>query len=138
MTTPILRKEVEAAVQSLKKGKSAGVDTIPEELVQAGREDAITVLTTICNKTCQTGKWPIMWTQSLIIALPKKGNLQQCQKYRTISLISHPSKVMLKITLNRLKPQAENIIAGEQAGFRAGRSTTEEVFNLRIICEKYL
>ena len=53
-------------------------------------------------------------------------------------LISHPSKVVLKIILNRLKPQAEKIIAEEQAGFRAGRSTTEQIFNLRILCEKYL
>ena len=101
-------------------------------------EDVITALTTICNKIWQTGEWPTSWTQSLVITLPKKGNLQQCQNYRTISLISHPSKVMLKIILNRLKPQAEKIIAEEQAGFRAGRSTTEQIFNLRILCEKYL
>ena len=93
---------------------------------------------TICNKIWQTREWPILWTQSLVITLPKKGNLQQCQNYQTISLISHPSKVMLKIILNRLKPQAEKIIAEEQAGFRAGRSTTEQIFNLRILCEKYL
>ena len=74
---------------------------------------------------------------TLVITLPKKGNLQQCRNYRTISLISHPSKVMLKIMLNRLKPQAEKIIVEEQAGFRAGRSTTEQIFNLRILCEKY-
>ena len=53
---PILRREVEAAVQSLKKGKSAGVDNIPEELVQTGGEDVITALTTICNKIWQTGE----------------------------------------------------------------------------------
>ena len=70
-------------------------------------------------------------------SLPKKGNLQKYQNYRTISLISHPSKVMLKIILNGLKPQAE-ITAEEQAGFRAGRSTTELIFNLRILCEKYV
>ena len=74
----------------------------------------------------------------MIITLPKKGNLQICNNYRTISLFSHPSKVMLKVLLNRLKPQAEEIIAEEQAGFRTGRSTTEQIFNLRIICEKYL
>ena len=85
----------------------------------------------------QTGEWPTPWTQSLVITLPKKGNLQQCQNYRTISLISYPSKVMLKIMLNRLKPLAEKIIAEEQAGFRAQRSTTEQIFNLRILCEKY-
>ena len=117
---PILRKEVEAAVQSLKKGKSAGVDNIPAELVQAGGENVITALTTICNRIWQMGEWPTPWTQSLVITLPKKDNLQQYQNYRTLNLISHPSKVMLKIILNRLKPQAEKIIAEEQAGFRAG------------------
>ena len=126
------------AVASLKKGKSAGVDNIPAELVQAGGETMINVLTEICNRIWRTGEWPTPWTQSLIITLPKKGNLQLCQNYRTISLISHSSKVMLKVILNRLKPQAEEIIAEEQAGFRAGRSTTEQIFNLRILCEKYL
>ena len=122
----------------MKKGKSAEIDNIQAELGQAGREDVITALTTICHKTWQTGEWPTQWTQSLVITLPKKGNLQQCQNYRTISPISHPSKVMLQIILNRLKPQAEKIIAEEHAGFRAGRSTTEQIFNLRILCEKYL
>ena len=79
-----------------------------------------------------------MDSESLIITLPKKGNLQLCQNYRTISLISHSSEVMLKVILKRLKPQAEEIIAEEQAGFRARRSTTEQILNLRILCEKYL
>ena len=131
---PIYRKEVEAAVQSVKKWKSAGVDNIQADLVKAGGEDVITALTTICNKIWQTGKWPTPWIQALVITLPKKGNLQQCQNYRTISLISHPSKVMLKSILNRLKPQAEKIIAEKQAGLRTGKSTTEQIFNLRILC----
>ena len=122
---PILREEVEAAVKTSKKGKSAGVDNIPAEMVQAGGEDMISVLLIICSKIWQTGEWPTQWTQSLLITLPKKGNLQLCQNYRIISLINHPSKVMLKILLNRLKPEAEKIIAEEQAGFRPGRSTTE-------------
>ena len=122
----------------MKKGKSAGVDNIPSELVQAGGEDAITTVMTFCNKIWQTGEWPTPWTQSLVITLPKKGNLQQRQNYQTTSLISHPSKVMLKIILNRLKPQAEKIIAEELGGFRAERSITEQIFNLRILCEKYL
>ena len=108
----------------MKKGKSVGVDNIPAELVQAGGEDVITANTTICNMIWLTGQWPTIWTQSLVITLSKKGNLQQCQDYRAISLISNPSKVVLKIILNRLKPQAEKVIAEEQAGFRAGRSTT--------------
>ena len=73
---PIFRKEVEAAVQSLKKGKSAGADNIPAELVQARGEDVITALTTIYDKIWQTGEWPPPWTQSSVITLPKKGNMQ--------------------------------------------------------------
>ena len=130
---PILG-EVEAAVKALKMGKSAGVDNIPAELVQTGGEAMIDILTAICNKIWKTGEWPTTWTQSLIITLPKKGSFQLCQNYKTISLISHPSKVIL----NRLQPQAEEIIAEEQAGFRARRITTEQIFNLRILCEKYL
>ena len=98
----------------------------------------IDILTAICNKIWKTGEWPTAWTQYLVITLPKKGNLQLCHNYRTISLISHPSKVMLKIILNRHQPQAKEIIAEEQAGSRTGRSTTEQIFNLRILCEKYL
>ena len=111
---------------------------MPAELVQAGGETMIDVLTEICNRIWRTGERPTSCTPSLIITLPKKGNLQLCQNYRTISLISHSSKVVLKVILNRLKPQAGEIIAEEQAGFRAGRSTTEQIFNLRILCEKYL
>ena len=98
---------------------------------------------TICNKIWQTGKWPTLWTQSLVTTLSKKCNLQQCQNYRAISLISHPSKVMLteyisvvmlKIILNRLKLQAEKTIAEEQTG----RSTTEQILIFRVLFEKYL
>ena len=85
----ILREEAEIAVASLKKEKSAGVDNILAELVQAGGETMIDVLTEICNRIWRAGEWPTPWTQSLIITLPKKGNLQLCQNYRTISLISH-------------------------------------------------
>ncbi|GFN74780.1 endonuclease-reverse transcriptase [Plakobranchus ocellatus] len=107
-------------------------------MVQAGGEATIDMLFLICNKIWQTGVWPKPWTQSLVITLPKKENLKLCQNYRTISLISHPSKVMLKVILNRLKPEAEKIIAEEQAGFRPGRSTVEQICNVRILMEKYL
>ena len=74
----------------------------------------------------------------MVITLFKKGNLRQCQNYRTIILISHPSKVILKIMLSRLKPQAVKIIAKEQAGFRTATSITEQIFNLKIFCDKNL
>ena len=134
----ILREEVEAAVKLLKKGKSAGVDNIPAELLQQGREAMVNALPIICNNIWRTGEWRTPWTQSLVITLPKNGNLQQCQNYRIISLISHPSKVMLKIILNRLKPEAEKINVEEQTVFRPGCSTTEQIFNLIMLCERYL
>ena len=135
---PVHREEVEELVEFLKKGKAPGIDNIPAELVHAGGKVMIDTLHVICQKIWETGLWPTQWTQSLMITISKKGNLQQCNNYRTISLICHPSKVMLRIILNRLRPQAEEIIAEEQAGFRTGRSTTKQIFNLRILCESYL
>ena len=135
---PILREEVEAAVKSLEKRKSPGIDNTPGELVQAGGDAVISAFHKICNKIWQTGQWPIPWTQSRIITLPKKGNLQNLKNYRTVSLICYPSKVLLKVLLNRLKPQAESTIAEEPAGVRSGRSTIEQIFSLRILCERCL
>ena len=83
---PILRKDVEPDVQLSKKGKSAGVDNIPAELVQADGEDVITALTTICNTIWQTGEWPTPWTQSLVITLSKKDKLRQCQDLSLIHI----------------------------------------------------
>ena len=119
-----LREEVEIAVASLEKGKSAGVDNILAELIQPCGETIIDVLTEISNRIKSPGELPTSWTQSLIITLPKKPS-----SARTISLISHSSKVMRKDILNRLKPEAEEMLAEEQARFRAGRSTTKQIFN---------
>ena len=134
MITPSFAKTWRLRYNHWKKGKSVGVDNIPAEPVRAGGEAVITALTTICNKIWQTGEWSTPWTQSLIITLPIKGSPQQCQNQWTISLISHLSKVMLEIILSRLKPQAEKIIAEAKAGFRAGKSTTEPIFNTKILC----
>ena len=82
---PILREEVEIALASLKRGKSAGVDNIPAELVQAGEETINDVLTEICNLIWKTGERPTPWTQLPIITLPKRGNfaaLPELQNYQ--------------------------------------------------------
>ena len=72
----------------------------------------------------------------LEIFLPKKSNLMQCQNYHSIRLISHPSKMMLRLMLSRLKTKAEELLA--EAGFRPGRSTAVQIFNSRVIIEKHL
>ena len=132
-----MESEVEAAIQALKMGKSAGIDNIPAELIKDGGHIVIQILLDICNKIWETGIWPSDWTKSMIISLHKKGSKHKCENYRTISLISHSSKIMLKIILNRLKHYTEEFISEEQAGFRTGRSTSEQIFNLRVISEKY-
>ena len=104
---PILRKGLEVAVHSLKKGKSTGVDNIPAQMVQVDGEDVIIALTA--------------WTQSLVITLSKKGNPQQCHNNRIISHISHQNKVMLKIIQYRLKPQRQ---ASEKEEAPQSRSST--------------
>ncbi|KAL8578281.1 hypothetical protein ACOMHN_005672 [Nucella lapillus] len=126
------------AVRSQKDDKSPGMDNIPAELLKHGGPKLLKALTTICQRIWDTKQWPAEWTQSLIIAIPKKGNLKRCQNYRMISLISHPSKVMLRVLLNRLKGKSEEILAEEQAGFRPKRSTVEQIFNIRILIEKHL
>ena len=135
---PIMKEEVEEAIRRLQEGKSPGADNIPAELLKHGGKATTSYVTAICRKIWETKQWPTEWTRSLIIPLPKKGNLRQCSNYRTISLISHTSKIMLRIILNRLKNEAEQHLAEEQAGFRPGRSTVEQIFNCRILMEKHL
>ena len=135
-TPNITHSEVTEAINHLKKGKAAGIDNIPAEFLKTDTT-TVAILHSICNKMWQSGVWPTQWTKSITVPLPKKGDLQNCSNYRTISLISHPSKVMLQIILQRLKLQIEPILAEEQAGFRKSRSTAEQVTNLRILIEKH-
>ena len=117
---PVLQSEVEAAVHALKLGKSPGLDNIPSELIKAAGNNIIDVYTIICNHIWKTGDWPNEWTKSLIITIPKKGNIKLCNNHRTLSLINHSSNIMLIVILNRLKPQSETLLSEEQAGFRKG------------------
>ena len=89
------------------------MDNIPSELLTNRRDAPTTVLTAICQKMWETKEWPKMWTQSLVVPLPKKGKLKQCQNYRTISLISHSGKIILEVILNRLKAKAEELLTEE-------------------------
>ena len=123
----MLREEVEEAVRNSRVGKSPGVDNIPSELLKNGGEATTAVLLAICQKIWEMKEWPKEWTQSLDIPLPKKGKIKQYQIYRTISLISHQGNIIIRVILNRLETKAEELLAGEQAGFRPGRSTVEQI-----------
>ena len=119
----VMKEEVEEALRTLEGGKSSTSDNIPAELLKHGGPEMIKVLTTLCQRIWKTKEWHKEWTQSLIIPL-SKSEIQDCKNYRTISLISHPSKILLRVILSRLKGKAEEILAEEQAGNKGGRSTT--------------
>ena len=83
-------------------------------------------------------QWPQNWKRSVFIPIPKKGNAKKCSNYRTIALISHASKVMLKILQARLQQYVNRELADVQAGFRKGRGTRDQIANIRWIIEKRL
>ena len=103
---PILECEVRNEILTLKNGKSPGPDNIPSELLKHGGESLIKIFTTMCQQIWKTKKLPSHWTKSFIIPIPKKGDSRKCSNYRTLSLIPHTSKILLRIILNRLNPQA--------------------------------
>ena len=80
--------------------------------------------------------WPEDWLTSLYLPLPKKGDLKQCTNYRTIALVSHASKIILRIILERIRTKTESEISVEQAGFRRGRGTRDQITNVRVLLEK--
>ena len=119
----ILECEVKGALQSLTTNKASGGDGIPAELFQILKDDAVKVLHSICQQIWKTQQWPQDWKRSVFIPIPKKGNAKECSKYYIITLISHTSKVMLKILQARLQQYVNRELPDVQAGFRKGRGT---------------
>ena len=81
-------------------------------------------------------RWPQDWKRSVFIPIPKKGNAKECSDYHTIALISHASKVMLKILQGRLQQYMNRELPNVQAGFRKGRRTRDQIANICWIIEK--
>ena len=99
----ILECEAKWALESITRNKASGVDGIPVELFQILKDDAVKVLHSICQQIWKTQQWPQDWQRSVFIPIPKKGNAKECSDSHTIALISHASKVMLKILQARLQ-----------------------------------
>ena len=133
----ILECEVKWALESITMNKASGGDGIPVEPFQILKDDAVKVLHSICQHIWKTQQWPQDWKRSLFIPISKKGNAKECSNYRTIALISHASKVMLKILQARLQQQYVNHeLPDIQAGFRKGRGTRDQIADIRWIMEK--
>ena len=99
----ILECEVNWTLGSITSNNTSGGDGIPVELLQILKDDPVKVLNSICQQIWKTQQWPQDRKRSVFIAIPKKGNAKECSNYYTIALISHASKVMLKILQARLQ-----------------------------------
>ena len=104
--------------------------------IQIIKADAVKVLHSICQEIWKTQQWPQDWKRSVFIPIPKKGNGKECSNYRTVALISHTSKVMLKILQARLQQYMNCELPDVQAGFRKGRGTRDQIANIRWIIKK--
>ena len=114
------RWEVRWALGSITMNKASGGDGIPVELFQILKDDAVRVLRSICQQIWKTQQWPQDWERSVFIPIPKKGNAKECSNYWTMALISHASKVMLRILQTRLQQYVNHELPDVQAGFRKG------------------
>ena len=123
----ILVSEVKWALESITTNKASGGDGIPGELFQILKDDAVKVWHSICQKIWKTQQWPQDWKRSVFIPIPKKGNTKECSNYRTIALISHASKAMLKILQAKLQQYVSHEIPDVQAGFRKDRGTRDQI-----------
>ena len=129
-------EEVKMAIKRLKNGKSAGIDGIQAELLKHGGEETTKKILQLCNRIWETGEVPRDWRDGIIIPLPKKGDLKDCNNWRGITLLSVPGKVMASILMNRIKGAVDVQLRQQQAGFRTGRSCCDQIFTLRQIIDK--
>ena len=133
-TGPFTLEEVRAAIKHLKNGKTPGVDDIDAEMLKAEPELASGYLCTLFKYIRDVV--PDDWKKAMIVKVPKKGDLSKCDNFRGISLLSVPSKVLGRVVIERIKEGIDAKLRCDQAGFRKGRGTTEQVFILRNIIDR--
>ena len=129
----ILECEVKWAITT---NKDRGCDGIPVELFQILKDNAVKVLHSTCQQIWKTQQWPQDWKRSVFIPIPKKGNPKECSSYRTTVLISHASKIMLKILQAKLQQYVNYELSDVQTGFRKDLGTRDQITNIRWIIEK--
>jgi exonuclease III len=134
----VLRSEVLAAIKDLKKNKAAGVDDIPSEFLQALGEKGEKEMVELCVEMYREGEWPEDFNKVVMIPLQKKANAVECADHRTISLICHASKVMLKILTKRIEGRVKDFLGRNQFGFRKGCGTRDAIGVVRTLCDRSL
>ncbi|CAF5074997.1 unnamed protein product, partial [Rotaria magnacalcarata] len=132
----ILESEIKWALECIANNKAPSIDEIPAELFKILGDDAVKILLAICQQIWKTQQWPKDWKRSIYIPIPKKGSAKECSNYWTIALISHASKIMLKILQARLEQYITRELPDVQAGFRKWRGTRDHIASIRWIMEK--
>ena len=127
----ILECQGKWALGSITTNQTSAGDGIPVELFQILKDDAVKVLHSICQQMWKIQQWPQDWKRSVFIPIPKTDNPKECSNYHTLALISHASKVMLKILQARLQQYVNRELPAVQAGFRKGRGTRDQIANIR-------
>ncbi|GFS15743.1 LINE-1 retrotransposable element ORF2 protein [Elysia marginata] len=119
--------EVRAAIRKMKSGKATGPDGVAVEMIEALEEYWVEMLTSLLNEIYDTGEIPADISRSVIIALPKKPGATDCELHRTISLMSHVTKILLRVVMMRIRSKIKPEIADEQYGFVEGKGTTNTI-----------
>jgi len=128
--------EIKLAIKNLKNCKAPGIDGIVAEYLKTDLDFLTEKIHELMNLIWKTEKIPKSWTRGLIIKIPKAGNLKDCKNWRGITLLPVVSKVMGRILINRIRDAVDSSLREEQAGFRQGRNTIEQIFILRNILEQ--
>ena len=128
--------KVKWALGSITMNKAGRGDGMPVELFQILKKDTVKVLHSICPQIWKTQQWLQDWKRSVFIPIPKKGNAEECSNYLTVALISHTSKVMLKVLQARLQEYMNQELPDVQTGFIKGRGTRDQIANIPWIIEK--
>ena len=131
-----LECKVKQVLGCITTNKPSGGDGIPVELFQILKDDAVKVLHLICQQIWKTQQWPQEWKRSVFIAIQNKGKVKESSNYCIIVLMSHASKVMLKILQARLQQQGNPELPDVQAGFRKGKGTRYQIPNIHWIIKK--
>ena len=132
----ILECEVKWAFGSIAMNKGSGSNGIPAKLFKILKDDAVKVLHSICQQIWKTQQWPQDWKKLVLILIQKKGNAKEYSNYHMVALISHASKVMLRILQAGLQNHGYQELPDMQAGFRRGRGTRDQIANIRWIIQK--
>lgn len=134
----LLKEEVIRAINDMRENKAVGVDDIPAEFLKRLGSKGTQELVNLCESMYETGKWPSDFTRLVFVPLEKKENAVDCEDHRTISLVCHASKIMLKVLTRRIEGKAKDFLSNGQFGFRSGVGTRDAIGVMRMLYERSL